>query len=428
MGWLLAAPACAQFAFTYQGRLSEHGHPAHGTYDFHFTLWDSLQGGRTASALTLATPTGVVVANGLFTVELDFGAGALDGQPRWIAVAVRRHGSAAAFTPVALRQSLPVVPAAVFATLAGGVRPGAIGSSHLSARAVTAAALAPGAVVTSLNELTDAVTIKGGDGVTVIRDPGENSLTIAGTGTSANQPKTIVRRDGAGNFAAGAITATSFTGDGSRLTALNASQLTSGKIFDQRLGPKVVLKNNAGQIAATSFTGDGSRLTALNASQLTTGTVGDARLSVRIPRRDAPNDFTGKNTFGEVVVATHANNHFAGTFRGDGSGLRNVPAGLAGPAGPPGLTGPTGATGGQGPPGLPGVRGLVFRGAWLTTSNYVADDAVFSGGSAWLARRSNVSVPPVAGADWSLLAQQGAPGTSGPAGVTGPQGDRRAHV
>ncbi|GDY23603.1 hypothetical protein LBMAG56_49500 [Verrucomicrobiota bacterium] len=69
-------------AFSYQGRLSVGGTPATGTYQFEFTLWDSLSGGVPASAVVLTTPAGVSVSNGLFTVILDFGAGALNGAPR----------------------------------------------------------------------------------------------------------------------------------------------------------------------------------------------------------------------------------------------------------------------------------------------------------------------------------------------------------
>jgi hypothetical protein len=71
------------------------------------------------------------------------------------------------------------------------------------------------------------------------------------------------------------------------------------------------------------------------------------------------------------------------------------------PAGP---QGPQGIPGAQ---GLQGLRGLTWRGTWSGSSNYLADDAVQSNGSAWLARRANQNVTPAEGADWSLLAQKG---------------------
>jgi hypothetical protein len=59
-----------------------------------------------------------------------------------------------------------------------------------------------------------------------------NSATSA---VSTNTASAIVTRDASGNFAAGAITATSFAGDGASLTALNATQLTAGTVPLARL-------------------------------------------------------------------------------------------------------------------------------------------------------------------------------------------------
>jgi len=82
-----------------------------------------------------------------------------------------------------------------------------------------------------------------------------------------------------------------------------------------------------------------------------------------------------------------------------------VPFALFALSGNPGPTGPTGPQGIAGATGPQGARGLTFRGTWLTTSNYVADDAVLHNGSLWLAVRANNAVPPVAGADWGRLTQ-----------------------
>src|SRR5438132_7948331 len=110
------------------------------------------------------------------------------------------------------------------------------------------------------------------------------------------------------------------------------------------------------------------------------------------------------------------------------------PQGAAGPAGPTGSQGqpgPIGATGPQGPQGPTGTagpagpsgpKGLNWLGAWNNASNYGADDAVFFDGSAWTAKRANTNVSPVEGADWTVLAQQGATGPTGAQGPTGPQG------
>lgn len=47
---------------------------------------------------------------------------------------------------------------------------------------------------------------------------------------SANTANTLVQRDGSGNFTAGAITATSFTGSGASLTGISGAGLTAGTV------------------------------------------------------------------------------------------------------------------------------------------------------------------------------------------------------
>ena len=164
-------------AFTYEGRLAEHGAPASGTYEFEFTLWDSASGGQSVTAATLGTPGGVTVTAGRFVVVLDFGAGALNGQPRWIELAVRAHGGTAPFSVIAPRQGLPVAPYAVFATVAGGAADGTINTPALAANAVTAPKIAAGQVVKGINNLQDAVTLQAGPNVRL--NTRGNTITIS---------------------------------------------------------------------------------------------------------------------------------------------------------------------------------------------------------------------------------------------------------
>jgi len=62
----------------------------------------------------------------------------------------------------------------------------------------------------------------------------------------------------------------------------------------------------AGPVAATTFTGDGANLTALNASQITTGTLADARTSANIPKLNATSQtFSGTlSVAGNLAVAS----------------------------------------------------------------------------------------------------------------------------
>jgi hypothetical protein len=59
------------------------------------------------------------VASGLFTTPLDFGLEALNGQARWLEIAVRTNGSAVPYTVLTPRTAIQSTPYALHA-LAGG--------------------------------------------------------------------------------------------------------------------------------------------------------------------------------------------------------------------------------------------------------------------------------------------------------------------
>lgn len=116
-----AAPARAQSvsgAFTYQGRLTDAGIAATGTYDFELKLFDAAAGGSQVGG-TLDSAD-VAVANGLFTVALDFGASAFTGNARWLEVSVRPGAGSGACTTLSGRQEVTPVPNALQASALGG--------------------------------------------------------------------------------------------------------------------------------------------------------------------------------------------------------------------------------------------------------------------------------------------------------------------
>ncbi len=107
-------------AFTYQGRLADGGSPATGAYDFEFRLYDALTGGgQVGSAVTRDD---VPVSNGLFTVELDFGAGAFTGEARYLQIGVRPGSSTGAYTTLSPRQALNPTPYALYSLSTGGLQ------------------------------------------------------------------------------------------------------------------------------------------------------------------------------------------------------------------------------------------------------------------------------------------------------------------
>jgi hypothetical protein len=87
---------------------------------------------------------------------------------------------------------------------------------------------------------------------------------------------TIIQNSSATISDAGLLTATSFSGDGSLITALNATELTSGTIPNARF-------------PATLPAASGANLTALNATQLTSGTIPDARFPATLPAASGVN-------------------------------------------------------------------------------------------------------------------------------------------
>jgi hypothetical protein len=107
-------------AFNYQGRLQDGGTPANGSYDLQFTLWDSSSGGtqQPQPSPSTVTKTSVAVANGVFTVQLDFGANAFPGANRYLEISVRLAGGGA-FTILSPRQPVTGTPYAIRSASAG---------------------------------------------------------------------------------------------------------------------------------------------------------------------------------------------------------------------------------------------------------------------------------------------------------------------
>lgn len=107
-------------AFTYQGQLKQSGEPYTGLVNLQFRLWDDPVAGTQVAPLV--SRNGVPVADGIFTVELDFGS-AFGTEQRWIEVIANG-------TTLLPRQPVTTAPMAIFALtgLQGPVGPaGAIG-------------------------------------------------------------------------------------------------------------------------------------------------------------------------------------------------------------------------------------------------------------------------------------------------------------
>jgi hypothetical protein len=107
----LAAPAKAQTtAFTYQGELSSGATPADGNFDLRFGLFPAVSGGTQIGGDQ--TLSAVAVAEGIFTVQLDFGVSAFPGASRFLEIEVRPAGSGS-YTTLTPRQQISSAPYAI---------------------------------------------------------------------------------------------------------------------------------------------------------------------------------------------------------------------------------------------------------------------------------------------------------------------------
>ena len=102
--------------FTYQGFLKDNSQPANAAYDFEFRLYDADVSGEHIG--NVVTREEVIVSNGLFTVQLDFGSDAFNGEARWLEIGVRPGAETGAYTGLEPRQPLTPAPYALYASTA----------------------------------------------------------------------------------------------------------------------------------------------------------------------------------------------------------------------------------------------------------------------------------------------------------------------
>lgn len=202
-----------------------------------FRLYDTL-GGGTQVGSTLCSDN-VSLSEGRFTVVLDFGS-VFAGQHRFLEIEVRADAgldcsNPAGFVILGPRQALTGAPNAIFSLTSGS-----------AATATTA---------------TNATQLNG-------------------------QPASFFQ---------------------------NASNLTSGTLPGSLLGGTytgALTFNNIGNAFAGSFSGSGSGLTSLNASNIGTGTLPDARLTANVALLNTNQTFTGGNAFSAAPAFTAASEPF----------------------------------------------------------------------------------------------------------------------
>ena len=208
-------------AFTYQGRLTDNGTQRTATYDMEFRLFDALEGGNQlplGNPITITftdPPRGVSVANGAFTVQLDFGgAAAFDGNPRWLQIAVKKPTDSS-FVPLNPRQPITSMPYAIKALNAASADT-ATNSTQLGGVAASQY------VVTTDPRMTDARSpVAGSDNYIQNRTTSQPAqpanFNISGDGTLGR------------TLNAGTVNATEYDSEGTRIVGAPGTYLLLGK-------------------------------------------------------------------------------------------------------------------------------------------------------------------------------------------------------
>lgn len=272
---------------TYQGSLDAQGAPATGTYDFEFELFDAELGGAPVAAPV--TADGVLVDGGLFDVDLDFGAGIFGSSALWLEIRVREDGDPAGFERLVPRQPVRAAPAALHASSVSAnsvgrvqIAPAAVGASEVDSAAVqlrVGSTCAPGASIRSIAadgtvvcELDDD---SGGDITAVTAGEG-----LVGGGSSGDADLQVdfglIRRKGepinAGALAGPAVSVGSESTDPMvQLFSLAGGAFMVG--VDGLANPRFSIQGNGdietvGEVSAGTFAGDGSLLSAVDADRL----------------------------------------------------------------------------------------------------------------------------------------------------------------
>jgi hypothetical protein len=208
----------------------------------------------TADTLTLAAGTGITITTNVNTDTITISGTASTGNISFAGNTIDSTDSAAIIiTPLVSFESDVVVGNEI--VFADGSR-----QSTATLQGPPGAEGPPGATGSGA-----------GDVSSVLGGYTDNAI-IRYSGTSGNN----IKNSAATINDSGVITATGFSGVGSSLTTLNATQLTSGTVPDARF---------PATLPATS----GVNLTALNATQLTSGTVPDARFPATLPATSGVN-------------------------------------------------------------------------------------------------------------------------------------------
>jgi len=121
--------------FQYNGILIQNGVTIYGTYDFEFVLYDSPNDVNLAAMPVFIEDVNVI--DGHYSVEMDFGSGVFDRNPRWLEIWSKLAGTKNPYITSGKREKLSPVPYALFAYDSNNTS--TIGNENISRNSLNAA-------------------------------------------------------------------------------------------------------------------------------------------------------------------------------------------------------------------------------------------------------------------------------------------------
>jgi hypothetical protein len=226
---VFSSAAIAQTSsFTYQGKLTDGGSPANGTYDLTFRLFNAATDGSQVG--TDQVKDDVTVSNGVFTVVLNFGAAAFaPGGATHLEISVRSGSSTGSYTLLTPRQPITSSPYAIQSINFSGALGGDVSGGQSTS---TVSGLQNRAVASTAPTSGQVLTWNGGSsqwepGTPSSGTPGPGSTHYIQNGTSQQPGSNFnISNDGVvgGNF----TVVGTITGSGAGVTNLNPANISPG--------------------------------------------------------------------------------------------------------------------------------------------------------------------------------------------------------
>lgn len=242
--------------FTYQGQLQNSSTPATGVFDFEFGLFDTALGGAQIGSTN--TRSGVSVAAGIFSVNLDFGQ-SFPGGNRFLEIRVRQGGGS--FTTLSPRQPISSAPYSVKSLNADTAQAAANATNAVNATNATNATTSvsfTGPLAGDVTGTQPATTVARLQGRNVASaQPNNGQVLKYNTTTSQWEPANDETASGSGGGTITGVTAgTGLTGGGASgsvtvaiaSSGVGTTQLADGGVTD----PKIVSVSGAKVTGAVS--------------------------------------------------------------------------------------------------------------------------------------------------------------------------------